>query len=103
GVAVRFENAFDVTCDLLKLVVVIEVVLAPRDRLDMGLERGGERRLVRGQRRQRTAVRRPRYAGHVAQRSVADDDEQQSNGGGAQEEAEHGGLVPRRAKATRAR
>src|SRR5262245_34454311 len=56
-----------------------DVVLARRDGCDVAPERGGERRLLGGERRQRPTMRRAWHAGHVMQCAVAGSDENQNS------------------------
>ena len=58
-VAVRRQRRLEVARGFLQLVVVRDVVLARRDRLDMTLEGRGERTLLGGQRRQRALIGLP--------------------------------------------
>jgi hypothetical protein len=71
GKAERCERGLDIAGDLLELVVVGDVVLARGDRRDVALERSGERRFLRRERRQRAPMRLAGHGRHVVQRPVA--------------------------------
>jgi hypothetical protein len=77
GVAIGFERRFDVLGGFFELIIVFNVVLARRDRLDVLPELRRKCALLVREWWKRTTVRRARHAGHVKEGAVPGRDEYQ--------------------------